>query len=95
VADDDEDDDDIYGRWGQRSLRARAREPRAELEKVPSEKGQRLMTNGVFGNNERSDDRIHRKKKLAHRLMKRELGIGSYGQQRSRNAIMKQVFFYL
>lgn len=65
---------------------------RVEFEKVPSDVGRALMTSGTFGANERPADSIDRKKKLASRLLRRELGLGSTGRQRARSGLLKQVF---
>ena len=89
--DDSDSDDGVYRSWSRRALRRGANRERAEFEKVPSDQGRGLMITGTFGSNERVGDRISRKKKLAHRLLRRELGLGSWGQQRARNAVMKQV----
>jgi WD repeat-containing protein 23 len=85
----DEDDDDDWTPWARRIRRRSARTEPIEFEKVPSEQGRDLMMNGGFGDNDRPVDRIQRKKKLAHRLMKRELGLGSNGQRRAQNSLVK------
>lgn len=89
--DDDDDDDDgflNYSAWGRRPRRPK----RAGngYPKIPSEEGQKLMESGTFGLNERRQDTITRKKKLAYRTMMRELGLGSAGKQRCANKIMSQ-----
>jgi len=58
------------------------------------------MTSGVFGLHERADttikgikikeSTIKRRKKSAYRLMQRELGLGSYGRQKSQNSLIAQ-----
>jgi len=73
------------------------------FEKVPSEKGQQLMAEGTFGSNERPENSYEtpskdaddpydsfrrRKKKLAYRLMRRELGLGSFGRQRTETKLL-------
>jgi DDB1- and CUL4-associated factor 11 len=47
------------------------------------------MWRGTFGNNDRPDNSIARRKKLAYRLMRREMGLGNYGRQKARNGVMK------
>jgi len=49
------------------------------------------MASGTFGNNDRKEDTFKRKKKLASRLLRRELGLGAYGRQKARNGLLKQV----
>lgn len=46
------------------------------------------MESGNFGLNERKRDTYTRKKKLAHRTMMRELGLGSPGMERSNNKLI-------
>ncbi|KAH7037144.1 WD40-repeat-containing domain protein [Microdochium trichocladiopsis] len=54
--------------------RRRPRDP-DRFPKVPSEKGRELMSSGVFGRSEVS--RLRTKKRLARRLLDRELGLGT------------------
>jgi WD repeat-containing protein 23 len=77
AADDSEDEDEERGA--------------VEFEKVPSEEGRQLMTSGTFGANERPLDSIKRKKRLASRLLRREMGLGSVGRQRARSGLLRQV----
>ena len=83
--DDDEDDPDYYPR----GMGRRFRRNRADFPKVPSDEGRELMESGSFGTNER-DDHIIRKKKLASSIMRRELGLGSPGKERSTNKLAAQ-----
>ncbi|KAK4893403.1 hypothetical protein LTR27_008299 [Elasticomyces elasticus] len=84
--DDDEDfTNDAYLGFGSR----RRRPPRRPIvggryPKIPSEEGRKLMDSGNFGTNDRCDHTscgeplsqptLHKRRKLAHRLLSRELG---------------------
>jgi len=92
--DDDEDDEDIHPRWRRR------RRPKPDpnrFPKVPSDEGTELMRSGIFGSNEAqavtSNDmhNISRKKRLAMRIMDRELAIESPAKQKINNRLMAQV----
>lgn len=86
----EESDEDPYvAVWGRARPRAARRHP--EFEKVPSEAGKALMASGTFGVNDRPADTIQRKKRLAARLLRREMGLGSVGRQRARSGLLKQV----
>jgi WD repeat-containing protein 23 len=92
--DDDSEEDEAFGhdprtRAGTRSSR-RSR-PQVDFEKVPSDTGRELMLSGTFGSNERREDRFARKKKLASRLLRREMGLGSQGRQKARDGLLRQV----
>jgi WD repeat-containing protein 23 len=91
----EEDEDDDFGfdrrMRGMRSSR-RPRVP-VEFEKVPSEEGRKLMLSGTFGGNERGEDSFKRKRKLASRLLRREMGLGSYGRQKARDGLLRHVSF--
>ncbi|TID17157.1 wd repeat protein [Venturia nashicola] len=89
--DDDEDDDDFDPRMSRRTRSSR-RPPRqpVEFEKVPSEAGRKLMLSGTFGWNERGEDSFKRRKKLASRLVRREMGLGGYGRQKARDGLLRQ-----
>ncbi|KAF2022172.1 WD40 repeat-like protein [Aaosphaeria arxii CBS 175.79] len=94
---DDDDDDGIATGYdpigfGLRNRRLR-RGPHgpATFNKVPSDTGRELMNSGTFGSSYRSEDTLQRrKKKLAYKLMRRELGLGSDGRQRNANRLLKQ-----
>lgn len=75
-----DDDDDPYGR-AHRSRRRAHRRSSEIWPKIPSEKGRELMESGTFGLHERDQCRYKRKKKLAARLMRRELGQVSPGRK--------------
>jgi DDB1- and CUL4-associated factor 11 len=60
--------------------------------KVPSENGIALMNSGFYGNNPSyADEARRRKKKLATRIMWRELGIGAPGERRRDSRLVFQV----
>ncbi|KAF2275876.1 WD40 repeat-like protein [Westerdykella ornata] len=80
-------DEDEAGPAGSKSKRLRGP---AAFEKVPSEEGRALMNTGTFGSNPRPEDTIRRKRRLQHKIMRRELGLGSEGRQRNANRLMKQ-----
>lgn len=63
---------------------------RKAFQKVPSDTGRELMQSGTFGANDRAEDTFKRKKRLAYRLMRRELGIGCPGRQKSTNNLIAQ-----
>ncbi|OCK83813.1 WD40 repeat-like protein [Lepidopterella palustris CBS 459.81] len=85
--DDDSEPDTGYGGVAPRRGRGRGRKA---FQKVPSDEGRNLMGSGAFGTNDRPEDTIKRKKKLAYRLMRRELGLGSSGRQRNSNRLISQ-----
>ena len=99
--DSDEDDDDYQEeeeefapRW--RRYRRRKPDPN-RFPKVPSDEGTELMNSGVFGSSEAytvtSNDRgsIGKKKKLAMRILDRELAIESPAKQKLNQRLMAQV----
>lgn len=74
-------------------LSSRNRRPKRDnsgYPKAPSEEGKKLMQSGTFGAEERRQDTISRKKKLAYRTMMREMGLGSVGKQRTSNNLIAQ-----
>ncbi|CZT51008.1 related to WD repeat protein [Rhynchosporium secalis] len=95
--DDDDDDSDgeswIPARWG-RGRRAKPDPNR--FPKVPSEAGTSLMKSGIFGSDEAhavtSNDRsgVGKKKKLATRILDRELAINSLAKQKLNQRLMAQ-----
>lgn len=93
---DEGDDGDFNPRWRRR------RRPKPDpnrFPKVPSDEGTELMNSGAFGSNEAqavtSSDvqNMKRKKKLAMRIMDRELAIESPAKRRLNNKLMAQVWF--
>jgi WD repeat-containing protein 23 len=95
---DSEDEDDDFGfdpRMPGRGTRSSRRtRPQVDFEKVPSEEGRKLMLSGTFGGNERGEDSFKRKKKLASRLLRREMGLGSHGRQKARDGLLRQVRYF-
>ncbi|EEA19496.1 hypothetical protein TMatcc_009633 [Talaromyces marneffei ATCC 18224] len=75
------DDDDGFS-YGSSRFNRRRRAERHPPPKVPSENGIALMNSGFYGNNTSYvDEAKRRKKKLATRIMWRELGIGAPGER--------------
>lgn len=96
--DDEDDDDDEYGvqmHYGfgfGRRRRRRQGPPEEVYPKVPSEVGRELMMSGHYGNNpDYVDDLKKRKKRLATKLMWRELGIEPGRAQRRTTQSIFQV----
>jgi WD repeat-containing protein 23 len=94
--DDDDDDDGIQG-WGFRGLRRRARADPPDpnrFPKVPSKEGRELMDSGAFGRVEpvwtSVDVNQRKKKKLARRILDRELGLGNGVQRKINQGVMMQ-----
>ena len=88
--DDDEGEEEDYEQESHylRSGRRRKTEPAFQPPPVPSPEGQRLMGEGVFGRNEGWEDEARkRRKKVARRLMMRELGLDAYGTKREDDMI--------
>lgn len=70
--------------------RRRADQGEITFEKVPSDVGRDLMWSGTFGNNDRLEDTVTRKKRLEYRLLHREMGLGSNGRQKALNGLIHQ-----
>jgi WD repeat-containing protein 23 len=92
--DEDDDDGDFNPRWRRR------RRPRPDPDrfpKVPSPEGIELMNSGAFGSNEAQNvtssdvHNIGKKKKLALRILDRELAVDSPAKWRLNNRLMAQV----
>lgn len=88
--DDDEEEDD---RW----LRRRQRPDPNRFPKVPSDAGTELMNSGLFGTNptqavtSRDKVSLGKKKKLAWRIMERELAVGNSATEKLNNRRLAQV----
>lgn len=68
----------------------RRRKVRKAFEKIPSEEGKKLMESGIFGTNDRVTSTLKKKKRLAYRLMQREL-CGSKTSGKTANQLISQV----
>ncbi|KAI0475785.1 WD40 repeat-like protein [Xylariaceae sp. FL0804] len=88
--DEDDADADAYAEhnWSLNERRRRARDP-DRFPKVPSEKGRELMDSGRFGANDVSSP-IRTRKRLARRILDRELGVGDRGYGRVNQKAMAQ-----
>lgn len=85
--DEDEDDaEEIFGRWGRRRRRP-AKDPN-RFPKVPSAEGAKLMESGVFGATD-YNKRAH--KQLMRRMLERELGDGDLATRSRNEAMITQV----
>ncbi|KAK1003335.1 hypothetical protein LTR54_007849 [Friedmanniomyces endolithicus] len=94
----DDDDDDLMtnAMLGYGGRRRPNRRPVVgdRYPKIPSEEGRKLMDSGTFGTNDRCDHTacghpipqptLRKRRKLAHRMLDRELGLGGYGSHGSR-----------
>jgi WD repeat-containing protein 23 len=88
----DDDDDDDFGRFGMRRRRRRARLDPNRFPEVPSDKGAELMNSGNFGSNEiQTINSISQKKRLARRILDRELGMDNGPRLRANQRLMAQV----
>lgn len=93
--DDDDEDGDFNHLWRRR--RRRERPDPNRFPKVPSDKGTELMNSGTFGLNEvqtvktGDTNNISKKKKLARRILDRELATESYAKQKVNQRLMAQV----
>ncbi|KAI4259515.1 MAG: hypothetical protein LQ352_000702 [Teloschistes flavicans] len=80
LSDDDDDSDNGYGN----RRRRRGKASKGRYPAVPSEEGERLMAAGTFGESEHFEDKLrNRKRRLATRLMYRELGTSPYAPNRA------------
>lgn len=99
AADDDEDDESYLGYEARRRRRPRTAIG-DQYPPIPNEEGEKLMQSGTFGNNDRCqhtacglpmNDRVRRqRRKLAWRVMDRELGVESRGRQKVLNNLASQ-----
>jgi len=87
-----EDDDDDYG---PRRRRGKAKPDPNRFPKVPSEKGIELMNSGNFGVSEiKALSIITQKKKLARRILDRELGLDIGPRRKTNQLLMAQVAIF-
>ena len=93
-APDDDDDEEWNPRWNRRR---RARPDPNRFPKVPSDEGTELMNSGLFGANpaqaitSRDKLSLGKRKKLALRIMERELSVGSFATEKLNNRLLAQV----
>lgn len=86
-ADDDDDPDNGFGS----RRRRRGKASKGRYPAIPSEEGEKLMATGNFGESQHYEDRLrNRKRRLATRLMYRELGTSPYAPNRA-NKLAAQV----
>ncbi|TVY82643.1 LEC14B protein [Lachnellula suecica] len=94
VREDDDDDMDMSPAWRRRRMRQPPDPDR--FPKVPSDEGTELMSSGTFGSNEEESIRMNeqgsigKKKKLARRVLDRELAVESHAKQRLNQRLMAQ-----
>ncbi|PQE13461.1 WD repeat domain-containing protein [Rutstroemia sp. NJR-2017a WRK4] len=86
----DDDDDELSAIWSRRQRRERPDPDR--FPKVPSDVGEELMASGDFGSNDTSgtDGQIKRRKRLARRILDRELASGNFASQKINQRMMAQ-----
>lgn len=90
-ANDDGDDDEFIEPYMPRRRR-RARRSGNNFPKVPSDTGRELMRSGLYGSDAYYVDRLkNRKKRLASKLMWRELAIGRRGDRLKDSKAISQV----
>ena len=99
--DDDDDDSDAYLGYGARRSRRNRRAFVGErYPKIPSEEGKKLMESGNFGTNDHCDHTacglplsqttMRKRRKLAYRMLDREIGVGNRGRGRVLNSLTSQ-----
>jgi len=102
-AEDDDDDDDmaVYLGYGGHRLRRNRREFHGDrYPKIPSEEGQKLMTSGTFGHSDvcahsacgqpLEQSTLRKRKRLARRVLDREMGVENRGRMRALNGLAAQ-----
>ncbi|KAK5111877.1 hypothetical protein LTR62_004609 [Meristemomyces frigidus] len=103
--DEDEDEDDMGEAYaaGYGARRRRSRRPVPVGERyppIPNPEGQKLMDSGAFGYNDRCDHSVcgvpyeaatqQKRRKLAHRMLDRELGLSNRGRGRVLSSLAAQ-----
>ncbi|KAK3330922.1 WD40-repeat-containing domain protein [Apodospora peruviana] len=83
----DDDDDDDYNPWSSRRRRPEPPLDPNRFPKVPSEEGRKLMESGFFG---AFDSREPDTKRLARRILDRELGLGGGSGLKTNQGMMAQ-----
>lgn len=100
-AEEDEEEEAYLGYGaGRRSRRSRRTVVGDRYPKIPSEEGMKLMDSGTFGTNDRCDHRScgepldpssqRKRRKLARRMLDREMGADLGGRRRALNALASQ-----
>ncbi|PMD57470.1 WD40 repeat-like protein [Hyaloscypha bicolor E] len=93
-APDDDEDEDLD--WNPRWARRRQKPDPNRFPKVPSDAGTELMNSGLFGANpaqvvtSRDKMSLGKKKKLAWRIMERELAVGNSATEKLNNRVLAQ-----
>jgi WD repeat-containing protein 23 len=91
-----DDDNDVGSRWMRSRRRTNPPDP-DRFPKVPSEKGIDLMRSGIFGANDTHRNRgavsgrVDKKKRLARRILDRELAREDYIRRKENQRLMAQV----
>ena len=92
------DDNEDEGGWNPRWGRRREKPDPSRFPKVPSDAGTELMHSGLFGANpaqavhSRDKNSLRKKKKrLAWKIMERELAVGNFATERLNNKLLAQV----
>ena len=98
--DDDEDSDRYLGYTPRRSRRARRTFQGDRYPKIPSDEGKELMAGGNFGTNDHCDHtscgqpfsqpNMRKRRKLARRMLDREMGVENRGRARALNSLTSQ-----
>jgi DDB1- and CUL4-associated factor 11 len=87
--DDAADEDEDISAWGGRRTRRRRNADPNRFPEVPSEKGTELMNSGVFGATDFRDG-LSTKKRIARRILDREMGIGNNVYRRVNQGLIAQ-----
>jgi hypothetical protein len=64
---------------------------RASAATVPSERGLELLDGGAFGSSDRRTARILQAKRVARRVLEREMGGAAYGREKAEMQLAKHV----
>jgi len=99
-AEDDDMSDAYYGGYGTRRRRRTRRCTGERYPKIPSDEGRILMDDGTFGNQDRCDHSacgkpfsehdLHKRRRLARRMLDREMGVENRGRLRALNGLTTQ-----
>jgi WD repeat-containing protein 23 len=89
----EEDEEEASARQNARYLRARRRmqeNPHPPIDLEPQPNGTAIMESGGFGIIDREKSVMSNRKRVASRIMQRELGLGSPGKERTHNRLVSQ-----